>query len=213
MTPAFPLAAVVLPGAAVSLVLAMALLYMGNRANILRASLWWAFAYVLNAMALVVPIAIQIADPVRMMLSVGAAPALLLLLGSLRYLHHSAAIGLALAGIVVVAGGMSQGMTSETMQRALNAALFLAGGLALIATGAVYIFHRRRTSLPFALTIATFLTWGAIRMAEGFYPATADAVPWAIAFEPMMATIAGIALMTVSRRGRSSGDGTDGAAA
>ncbi|MSP89560.1 MAG: hypothetical protein EXQ92_12235 [Alphaproteobacteria bacterium] len=100
-------------------------------------------------------------------------------------------------------------MASETMQRALNAALFLAGGLALIATGIVYILHRRRTSLPFSLTIATFLTWGSIRMAEGFYPAAPDAVPWAIAFEPMMAAIAGIALMTISRRSRSSGDGSD----
>ncbi|MSP89561.1 MAG: hypothetical protein EXQ92_12240 [Alphaproteobacteria bacterium] len=72
MIQTFPLAAIVLPGAAISLVLAIALLHMGNRANILRASLWWAFAYVLNAMVLVVPIALQIADPVRIMLSVGA---------------------------------------------------------------------------------------------------------------------------------------------
>lgn len=196
------------------MVLAVALLYMGNRANILRASLWWAFAYVLNALILVVPIALHVTDPVRLMLSVGAAPALLILLGSLRYLHRSAAIGLALAGIVVIAGGMSQGMTSETMQRALVAALLLSGGLALIATGAIYTFHRRRFSLPFSLTIVTFLTWGIIRMAEGFYPSAPDTVPWAIAFEPMMATIAGIALMTISRRSRGSGgDASDSSTA
>ena len=46
-------------------------------------------------------------------------------------------------------------------------------------------------------------------MSEGFYPAAPDAVPWAIAFEPMMAVIAGIALMTISRRSRSSGEGSD----
>jgi hypothetical protein len=212
MTATFPLAAIVLPGAAISLVLAIALLHMGNRANILRASLWWAFAYVLNAMVLVVPIAIQFTDPVRTMLSLGAAPALLLLLGSLRFLHRSATIGLALAGIVIVVGGLSQGMTSESVQRALNAALFLTGGLALLATGIIYVFHRRRGSLPFALTITTFLTWGAIRMTEGFYPPVPDSVPWAVAYEPMMATIAGIALMTVSRRSRGGGDSADGAA-
>jgi hypothetical protein len=210
MTPAFPLAAIVMPAAAISLVLAVALLHMGNRANIVRASLWWAFGFVLNATILAVPSALQLTEPAGIVLSLGAAPALLLLLGSLRYLHRSALISIVLTGIVVVVVAMSQGLPSSITQRALNAALFLSGGLALFANGAVYLLHRRRSTLPFAVTAAAFLTWGAVRTAEGFYPPPPDAVPWAVVFEPMMATIAGIALMLISRHSRGRG-GTEGA--
>ncbi|MBM3598449.1 MAG: hypothetical protein FJX35_09565 [Alphaproteobacteria bacterium] len=202
LTPSLPLTAIVLPSAAVSLVIAVALLYLGGRANILRASAWWAFGFIINAIILAGPVGLSMADPIQAVLSLGAATSLLLLLGSLRFLHHSALIGMLIGGIVVVVVGLSQGLPSHTTQRALNAALFLAGSLALFANGAIYLLHRRRRSLPFAMTIATFLTWGAVRAVEGVQTPAEAALPWAVAFEPMMATIAGISLMLVSRQSR-----------
>jgi hypothetical protein len=207
--PTLPLIAIVLPFGAVSLIIATALLYLGGRENVLRASAWWALGYIVNAIVLVAPVSLSIDNPVQAVLSLGAASSLLLLLGSLRFLHHSATIGMILAGIVVVVVALNQGLPSHTTQRTLNAALFLSGSLALFANGAIYLRHRRRRSLPFAMTIAAFLTWGAVRAVEGLQAPAEGAVPWAIAFEPMMATIAGIALMLVSRQSRHRTDATE----
>ncbi|MBM3572339.1 MAG: hypothetical protein FJX52_08270, partial [Alphaproteobacteria bacterium] len=168
--PVFPLTAIVVPGAAISLSIAVALLQVGHRNRVLRASLWWALGLVVNAVILAGPIGLGIAHPVEAVMTSSAAPAILFLFGSLRFLHHSALIGVIVAGIVIVVAGLGQGMSSEALKRVLSAALFLAGGLALFANGAISAFHRRRSSTPFALTIAIFLAWGAVRTAEGFYP-------------------------------------------